>query len=224
MANPTLAPGETAPRKTGADLVATLQKHPHVVLWVNGHTHRNDVIAHPGAGGGFWEVNTAAHIDFPHQSRIVEIADNGDGTLSIFGTIVDADAPLTISAAASYAAPGTPAALAGLARELGANDPQNRTEPSNLQGGRRGTPEVRNVELLVATPPGFGLGSPSPRPTAAASRPPAHPDPMPRTGLPSPAPEVAAAVALAAAGLAAAARRRSSADPDVPGEGPGGAA
>ena len=32
------------------------------------------------AAGGFWEVNTAAHIDWPQQSRVVELVDN-DGKL-----------------------------------------------------------------------------------------------------------------------------------------------
>ncbi|HEY8482656.1 MAG TPA: TIGR03767 family metallophosphoesterase, partial [Spirillospora sp.] len=68
-------------RVLGDEVEALLLRFPNVILWVNGHTHRNEVIPHarPG-GGGFWEVNTAAHIDFPQQSRIVELADNGDGT------------------------------------------------------------------------------------------------------------------------------------------------
>ena len=36
----------------------------------------------------FWEVNTASHIDWPQQSRLAEIADNRDGTLSVIVTIV----------------------------------------------------------------------------------------------------------------------------------------
>jgi metallophosphoesterase (TIGR03767 family) len=213
MDNPTLAPGETAPRKTGADVLALLLRFRNVVLWVNGHTHRNDVVAHPGAAGGFWEVNTAAHIDFPHQSRILEIVDNLDGTLSVFATIVDADAPLGLSAQASYAAPASPRALAGLARELGANDPQNRPAANDLQGGRRGTPEVRNVELLVAAPFDLGLGGATPKPTSVAS-PPRGPDPIARTGLPEVTPGVAAALALAAAGLAASRRRTTEGEPE----------
>ena len=43
--------------------------------------------------GGFWEINTASHIDFPQQAGIVEIADNRDGTLSIFATIIDSAGP-----------------------------------------------------------------------------------------------------------------------------------
>lgn len=44
-------------------------------------------------GSGFWEISTASHIDFPQHARILELVDNGDGTLSIFGTLVDHPAP-----------------------------------------------------------------------------------------------------------------------------------
>jgi metallophosphoesterase (TIGR03767 family) len=212
MNNPTLAPEDgLAPRKMGPEVVALLHQYPHAVLWVNGHTHRNDVIPHPGPLGGFWEVNTAAHVDFPHQSRILEIVDNLDGTLSVFGTIVDADAPLLVSAAASYAAPSSARSLAALARELGANDPQTRADP--LNGGRRGAPEARNVELLLRAPFDLGLGG-SAGPTATG-RPRTGPTPqIPNTGG-GDGTAVAAALAVAAAGLAAARRRADPEDPDA---------
>ena len=82
------------PRIDGAAVRDLLLRFPNVVLWVNGHTHRNTVIPHRApTGGGFWEVNTAAHIDWPQQSRVLELVDNQDGTLSIFGTILDMAAP-----------------------------------------------------------------------------------------------------------------------------------
>ncbi|XRQ12775.1 TIGR03767 family metallophosphoesterase [Actinomadura welshii] len=129
-------------RVLGDEVKALLLRYPNVILWVNGHTHRNQVIPHarPG-GGGFWEVNTAAHIDFPQQSRIVELADNGDGTLSIFATILDSAAP------ASHGGRLTdPVALASLSRELAGNDWQDRDTE------RRGEDADRNVELLVPAP------------------------------------------------------------------------
>ncbi len=204
MDNPVPAPSDTAPRKNGADLVALLLRFPHVVLWVNGHTHRNDVIPHPGSSGGFWEVNTAAHIDYPHQSRILEITDNLDGTLSVFATLVDADAPLTVSPAASYAAPASVAGLAALGRELGANDWQN--QPADLNAGRRGPVEARNVELLVKAPFDLGLGAKTPR-----SRPRTGPT-IADGGLDHTGPSIAAALAVAAAGIAAA--RRAAHEPE----------
>jgi metallophosphoesterase (TIGR03767 family) len=205
MSNPTVTPDDTGPRVMGDEVVALLLSFPHVVLWVNGHTHRNDVIAHPGSNGGFWEVNTAAHIDFPHQSRILEVVDNLDGTLSIFGTIVDAEAPLSVSSAAQYDAPASLSGLAAIARELGANDPQAR--PADLNGGRRGPVEARNVELLVKAPVDLGLGGPATPTTRPAGRPRSGPTTIPLTGLREVPASVAAAVAVAAAGIAAARRR-----------------
>jgi metallophosphoesterase (TIGR03767 family) len=86
-------------RISGTEVAALLLRYPNVILWVNGHTHRNEVISHSrpsgtAVPGGFWELNTAAHIDWPEQSRIVEIVDNRDGTLSIFGTIIDHSGPV----------------------------------------------------------------------------------------------------------------------------------
>ena len=116
---------------------------------MNGHTHVNAVFAHKKpAGGGFWELNTASHIDWPQQSRLVEILDNKDGTLSVFGTIVDFEAPT----AGSEAKISTPAQLAALSRLLSANDWQERTGHSATLDGRRGKLSDRNVELIVPNP------------------------------------------------------------------------
>ncbi len=151
LTNPSLAPGETGPRVLGDEVTALLLAHPQVVLWVNGHTHVNKVTPHarPAGGppGGFWELNTASHIDWPQQARLVEIADNGDGTLSVFGTILDFAAP-----AADPAALRAPNSLAALSRELAANDWQERTGHSPTVDGRRGQAQDRNVELIVPDP------------------------------------------------------------------------
>ena len=137
-----LVGGELKTRINGEVVLEELLKHREVVAWVNGHTHRNQVLAHtrPG-GGGLWEINTASHIDWPQQSRIIEIADNQDGTLSIFTTMVDH------SGSASYDGNTSgPVQLASLGRELAVNDPQERTD------SRRGQRADRNLELLVAKP------------------------------------------------------------------------
>jgi len=146
MTNDLAAPGE-APRMLGPQLVELLLRHPQVVLWVNGHTHRNAVTPHPAAlGGGFWEVTTASHIDWPQQVRAIELADNGDGTLSIFGTMIDSAAP-----AAWDGTLDSTLALAALSRELAANDPQVDADE------HRGSASDRNVELLLPVPRGLAL-------------------------------------------------------------------
>lgn len=145
MTNPLVLTGlDASQRVLGAELTTYLLSQPRVIAWVNGHTHNNAITAHPRAdgSGGFWEINTASHIDFPQQARLIEVVDNKDDTLSIFTTVVDH------AGATDYAGDlSTTVALAGLSRELAANDPQ-----SNL-AGHTGTLAARNTELLLATPP-----------------------------------------------------------------------
>jgi metallophosphoesterase (TIGR03767 family) len=138
-------------RIDGPTVANTLLQYPNVIAWVNGHTHRNMVkpFHRPhgwAVGSGFWEINTASHIDWPQQSRVVEIVDNDDGTLSLFGTIVDHAAP-----PAWRSAPGTPLQLAALSRELGMNDPQRPPGSANADG-QRGRVIDRNVELIMRRP------------------------------------------------------------------------
>ena len=134
--------GDPNPRVLGAAVTEFLLSQERVVAWVNGHTHRNEIKAHKRAdgSGGFWEINTAAHIDYPQQARMVEVADNRDNTLSIFTTIVDHAGP------ASYGGDlGSTVSLASLARELSVNDPHAKL-------GATGTATDRNTELLVRKP------------------------------------------------------------------------
>jgi metallophosphoesterase (TIGR03767 family) len=148
MANPLVGTGGdlALPRVLGPAVVDYLLTQPRVIAWVNGHTHKNQIFVHarPDGSGGFWEINTASHCDYPQQARIIEIADNLDGTLSIFTTILDHAGP------ASYAGDlSTTVALASLSRELSANDPQ-----ANLALAS-GTASARNTELLVQAPADF---------------------------------------------------------------------
>jgi metallophosphoesterase (TIGR03767 family) len=139
-------------RVTGTTVQNLLLQYPNVIAWVNGHTHHNEVLPHAraataAAGGGFWEINTAAHIDWPSQSRIIEIVDNGDATLSIFGTIIDDIAGPNWNAFTL----SNPVGLAALARELAVNDPQRDAETAT-RDGKRGTLADRNVELVIKKP------------------------------------------------------------------------
>ncbi|MCX6401499.1 MAG: TIGR03767 family metallophosphoesterase [Propionibacteriales bacterium] len=141
MGNPLVATGgNIEPRVTGGTVLTELLSRPQVIAWINGHTHTNKITPRlRTGGGGLWEITTASHIDWPQQARIIEIADNTDGSLSIFTTMVDHTGP------ASNANLNTPAQLAGLARELAANDWHDHS--SGL-----GTADDRNVELLVDNP------------------------------------------------------------------------
>jgi metallophosphoesterase (TIGR03767 family) len=132
---------------------ALLAGTPNVVAYVSGHTHANRVDFFKGGNGrGFWEINTASHIDWPEQSRTIEVMDNRDGTLSLFGTLLDSAAPAAAPAPGSALAFG-PAQLASLGRTLSFNDPQREgLEGSSGSAEKRGRRADRNVELLVRDP------------------------------------------------------------------------
>jgi len=127
------------PRVLGPAVVEAFLAHDNVIAWINGHTHDNRIRAHRSPTGGFWEINTASHIDWPQQARLIEVLDNADGSLSIFATMVDHQAKRRAGAYESVMQ------LATLSRLLSANDWQFHKEGR----GRRNT---RNVELLVPTP------------------------------------------------------------------------
>jgi metallophosphoesterase (TIGR03767 family) len=125
----------------GAGLLGLLHRFPNVVLWLNGHTHTNAVRLRrdpDDPARGFWEVTTCALVDWPCQTRVVELVDHGE-YLSIVTTMVDHDTP---------AAPGkleTTDELASLHRELAANVPWDVVALA-------GRPDDRNVELRIIPP------------------------------------------------------------------------
>lgn len=150
----------------GHELQHLFLNFPNFILHMSGHTHYNKIWAHPGEGrpGGFWEVNTSAVADWPHQGRTIEIVDNHDGTLSMFGVNFDAAAPPD-PAAMQWTADDTPESalapgrknlnetyLASVARWVGASDPQ-----AGAAAAEEGVDEAvdRNVELLLVHP--FGV-------------------------------------------------------------------
>lgn len=145
MSNPSIDPLlPTDERVMGAEIEALLLRYPNVVAWINGHSHENRVYPHPdpsGRSGGFWEILTAAHVDYPQHARIIELADNRDGTLSIFATMVD-----HAGSARAVAGDASLLNLAAISRELSVNDPQLGVVAA------RGTPDDLNVELLVRAP------------------------------------------------------------------------
>jgi hypothetical protein len=137
-------PGSTdLPRVLADQVEALLHRFPNVIAWVNGHTHDNVVQPRPDPAGrtnGFWDIGTAAHIDWTCQARIVEVVVRQDGAISIFCTMFDHAA-----AADPRGTTGLPR-LASIHRELAANDFQY-----GFQSQGPGTAEDRNVELALPT-------------------------------------------------------------------------
>jgi metallophosphoesterase (TIGR03767 family) len=143
-----LDPRSSQPIHLQADAVNLLHEFPNAIAWVAGHSHDNVVNAFPdpGGSGGFWSIRVAAEADWPQQSRLLEVFDNQDGTLSIFGTLLD---HVGQSAAPP---PGTSASamdlndLASAGRTMSFNDLQTGAPAGE------GLPKDRNVELLLDDP------------------------------------------------------------------------
>lgn len=144
-------PRDSRPIRLGADLQQLLLDHPNVIAYVAGHTHEHRVTPfRSSTGGGFWGIETASHVDWPIHSRLLQVMDNRDGTLSIFGTILDHAAPLGTPPRGSDATAFTDEQLASIARELSYNDPHVGGKGESMGG--TGRPEDRNVELLLPDP------------------------------------------------------------------------
>jgi uncharacterized repeat protein (TIGR01451 family) len=136
-----------------------LANHPNVVAYVAGHTHEHQLLrcgtprSTSGAGDArfctdhlWWEINTSAVADWPHQSRLIEVMDNRDGTLSLFGTVVDHASPATAPAPGS-AVGFLARQLASIGRTLGFNDTQ--VGPPHGEGD----PQLdHNAELVLRDP------------------------------------------------------------------------
>ena len=135
--------GEPA-RVLAGELHALIVEHPNVVLWLNGHTHAHRVspIHRPDGSVGLVQVTTASHIDWPQQSRIVEL-------LEIDGHYVVATTVLDSLGALAWQGRFDPLALAGLSRELAANGWQVR-DRVGVDGTSAGSSRDRNVVLTVA--------------------------------------------------------------------------
>lgn len=108
--------------QNGAALLELLSRSRGVVLWLNGHIHRNRIKSHQG----FWEVTTSSLVDWPGQGRLVEIFRAADGGLAVACTMLDHEGE----------------GLAGLHRELAANQPAGGFGSVN-----EGTPADRNAIL-----------------------------------------------------------------------------
>jgi hypothetical protein len=132
-------------------------RYPNVIAYVAGHTHRNDLspYARRDRRGGFWEINTASHADWPQQSRLIDMVDNRDGTLSLFGTILDSAAPIappTPGASPQQVSAFSNSNLASISRVLSFNDPQKDVGDATGQGSGQGTKADRNAEMILRDP------------------------------------------------------------------------
>jgi hypothetical protein len=149
--NNPLADPSGEPRVQGPELEALLHRFPNVIAHVTGHSHANRITPRPDplrGGGSYWEITTTSPVSFPMQGRLLEIADNGDGTISLFSAIYD----LAANTDPRDVDDPTPddevneEELAAVARSLAAQDPQRNLEAAGL------APSDRNAEMLLAAP------------------------------------------------------------------------
>jgi metallophosphoesterase (TIGR03767 family) len=149
-------PRSSTPIHLGTQGKQTVQdlffSYPNLIAYVAGHTHANRVDEFRKGHRRFWEINTASHIDWPQQSRLIELMDNRDGTLSLFATMLDTAAPIAAPAPGAAGA-FTGAQLSSLSRVLSWNDPQREgLESTSGAGSKQGRRADRNVELLLPDP------------------------------------------------------------------------
>ncbi len=146
----------------GRSLEELYCEHPNVLAHVSGHEHQNYVEHHDcsfeqAGPGDFWEVSTAAHLDWPQQARLLELVSDG-GQMSLVLTIVDHTGPANPGGAPALCPGRRPAGgcgnageqvvrLAGIARELAYNDYQG-----GRFGGARGERDDRNLIVPLGRP------------------------------------------------------------------------
>jgi hypothetical protein len=135
----------------GPQLEELLHRFPNVIAHIAGDSQVNKITARPDPerrGGAYWEVSTTSPVAYPMQSRLLEVTDNRDGTISLFSTVYDLAAPIDPRDADDPTAGDdvNEEQLAALARSIAAQDPQHDPEAAGL------AVSDRNAELLLSAP------------------------------------------------------------------------
>ncbi len=154
--DPTEAPLHFGTRAANPATTESLEEllcshQPTVLAHIDGHTHENAVVEHrcdqltaplPGVPtvGGYWEISTASHLDWPQQSRLVELVPVGRRHLALVCTMVDH------AGAADPSGERGVERLASIARALAYADPQSASSA-------RGDAVDRNVIIGFDRPP-----------------------------------------------------------------------
>ncbi len=127
-----------------AALIEMLQSVPNVIAHLVGHGHSNNIIYHESdsAANSYWEIETCSIIDWPQQTRILEIVAYQNGIGEIWSTMVD-HALVSIEDDHNI--------LTDHARQLAANDASWSSQ--GYLGGEN-TPDDRNRVLRFIIPPG----------------------------------------------------------------------
>lgn len=142
--------GESAPALE-AEVEDLLDSHANVIAWISGHVHDHKITERSSKNGKhmFWEIRTGSHIDWPQQSRSIEIARTIDGEIVIGTVLIDHMGPTEFHGTPTECL--SPVALSGLSRQLAANDWQRQSGDFAVTLAE-GAPEDRNIWLYSADP------------------------------------------------------------------------
>lgn len=154
--------------KGGKSVRDLLQRFPNVILYVAGHLHRNAVNPQFRRDGqsGFWQVATVSSFDYPQQGRLLQILDNRDKTLSVFGTSIEDAARISAPPPTFPTFKWSGKQVAAVARLIAANDPQRYSYKAFVPPGE-GQRRDRNVELVLLDPRRLTKLPPTPKPPPA---------------------------------------------------------
>ncbi len=119
---------------TVEDWHALVGSYDNVLMHLAGHTHVHRVTRiEPAGGNPYWELETSALVDYPHQVRLIEILDQDNGHLVIRAVAVD------------YSTEGDPIAADG--RRRGIVDYTSGWSRDGI-----GDPTHQNIELWLPKP------------------------------------------------------------------------
>ena len=86
-------PHGAEPRVLADDLLTVLLDEPRVVLWLSGHVHHHAHTLHRRGSRVLPEITSASCIDWPQQSRVLEVLREPSGELAIVSTALDHTGP-----------------------------------------------------------------------------------------------------------------------------------
>ncbi len=134
-------------RVMGNEIENLLVKHPQVIAWLCGHTHRNRITYFgPDNMHGFWQIETASLIDWPQEGRIVEIFTDQFEQIWITSTMFNHDGSMLPDFSSIKLDEVND--LSGLSRILALNDWQRRSGAFAIELNE-GDPEDRNRALVL---------------------------------------------------------------------------
>jgi metallophosphoesterase (TIGR03767 family) len=139
------------------EVTELLAGHANIVAWVSGHVHDHNISFAKSSKGewGFWQIRTGSHMDWPQQSRVIEIGRTDDGRIVIGTQVFDHAGANILNLAAARETTTEQLTdvlhLAGISRILAANDWQ-RFDGSNSLEVLEGRPEDRNAWLWLKDP------------------------------------------------------------------------